>query len=47
MCLEEVCAGVQSRPPQEVLLQHVSYFELKALKTLQAFKELLPLPERI
>ena len=35
--------GVQNRPPQDVSLWHADYFELKALKTSQAHKKLLPL----
>ena len=30
--------GVQNSPPQDVLLWHVGYFELKVLKTLTAHK---------
>lgn len=36
--------GVQDRRPHSEPLWHVNYFELKAIKTLQAHKKLLPLP---
>lgn len=34
--------GVQNRPPQDVPLGHVNYFELKSTETLQAQDKLLP-----
>lgn len=39
--------GVQNRPPQNVLLWHADYFELKAVEILQVHEKLLPLPYRI
>lgn len=38
--------GVQNRPPKDVPLWHLNYFELKAVKTPQARKECFPLPKR-
>ena len=35
--------GVQNRFPQNVPLWHVNCFELNVVKTLQAYKKLLPL----
>lgn len=34
--------GVQNKPPQDVLLWHVSYFELKVDRHLWAQEKLLP-----
>lgn len=34
--------GVQNRTPQNVPVWHVNYFDLKAVKTLQAHKKLSP-----
>ena len=36
--------GAQNRPPQEVPLEHVIYFELKTIETLWAHEKILPLP---
>lgn len=36
-------AGVQNRPPQDVSLWHVDYFEPKAIKASRAHRQLLPL----
>ena len=35
------CVGVQNRPPPNVSLWYVNYFELSVIKTLQAHKKLL------
>lgn len=35
--------GIQNRPPQNVPLWHMSCFEVKAVKSLWAQEELLPL----
>ena len=34
---------IQSKPPQDVPLWHVNYFELMATETLQAHEKILPL----
>lgn len=36
--------GVQNRPPVDVPLGHVNYFELRAIETLKAHEKLLPPP---
>lgn len=39
LCIE----GVQNRPPQDVVLWHVNYCELKAVNTLWTHEKILPL----
>lgn len=40
-----IIEGVQNEPPQNMSLQHVDYFELKAMKTQQTQEKHLPLPQ--
>lgn len=42
--IKKVLKGFKNRPPQNVPIWLVDYFELKAVKTLQSQENLLPLP---